>query len=374
MSRQAASTIRTALSLTINGQPSTNTVVRLDGVTATNQYFEQLQSYSPGLEAIETVNVVTSSMDADQGIAGAASVNVQVKSGTNTLRGSAFEYATDARIRDRNYFLPAGQDKGTSSVHVFGGTVGGPIARNRFFFFVSDETTRQRSFGGNPLLPSLGTSGGYVTVPTGALRAGDFSQTGTVIYDPTTGAANGTGRTPFAFQNCPGVTSTTDPRFASCNYVPASRINPSAAAMMAKLVSPTLSGLTNNYFIKTGYDSTYHKLDGKLTYTSGPRLNLNARLGILPSWEHFTPIFPAVDESSFNPLSQGRVWDSFVNSQSVGATSILSEHLVVDGVFGFTKHNVHVFPRAARQRSSPCPIRTSRRRKQVDSGGARSGE
>jgi hypothetical protein len=96
------------MSLTINGQPSTNTVVRLDGVTATNQYFEQLQSYGPGLEAIESVNVVTSSFDADQGMAGAAAVNVQVKSGTNNLRGSAFEYATDSRMRARNYFLPAG--------------------------------------------------------------------------------------------------------------------------------------------------------------------------------------------------------------------------------------------------------------------------
>src|SRR5262245_1612926 len=332
------------MSLTINGQPSTNTVVRLDGVTATNQYFEQLQSYSPGLEAIEAVNVVTSSMDADQGMAGAASVNVQVKSGTNRLRGSAFEYATDGRLRSRNDFLPAGQGEGRSNVHWFGGTLGGPIVRNRFFFFVSDETTSQRTFGGNPLLPGLGTSGGYVSVPTAALRAGDFSQTGTVIYDPATGTANGAGRIPFAFQNCPTVTSTADPRFASCNFIPAARINPIAAAMMAKLVLPTLPGLSNNYFITTGYDTTYHKIDGKLTYTPGPKLNLTARLGVLPSWEHFTPIFPAVDGSSFNPLSQGRVWDSFVNSHSVGATSILSDHVVVDGVFGFTKHNVNVFP------------------------------
>ena len=80
------------MSLTINGQPATNTVVRLDGITATNQFFESIQSYGPSLEAIETVNVVTSSFDADQGMAGAAAVNVQVKTGTNNFRGSAFEY------------------------------------------------------------------------------------------------------------------------------------------------------------------------------------------------------------------------------------------------------------------------------------------
>ncbi len=55
-------------------------------------------------------------------MAGAAAVNVQVKTGTNNFRGSAFEYATDARMRARNYFLPADRDKGTSSVNVFGGT------------------------------------------------------------------------------------------------------------------------------------------------------------------------------------------------------------------------------------------------------------
>src|SRR5204863_6076424 len=80
------------MSVAVNGQPATNTVVRLDGVTATNQYFESIQSYSPGLEAIETVNVVTSSMDADQGMAGAASINGQVKSGTNAPHGSGFEH------------------------------------------------------------------------------------------------------------------------------------------------------------------------------------------------------------------------------------------------------------------------------------------
>ena len=78
-----------------------------------------------------------------------AAVNVQVKSGTNIFSGSAFDYAVDARMRARNYFLPAGQDKGTSSVHVFGGTLGGPIIRNKLFFFFSDESTRQRTFDGN---------------------------------------------------------------------------------------------------------------------------------------------------------------------------------------------------------------------------------
>jgi len=330
------------MSLTVNGQPSTNTVVRLDGITATNQFFENIQSYGPSLEAIETVNVVTSSFDADQGMAGAAAVNVQVKTGTNNFRGSAFEYVTDARMRARNYFLPAERDKGTSSVNVFGGTIGGPIVKNKLFFFVSDETTRQRTYNGNAQ-GQTGTSG-FVSLPPADLRRGDFSNTATPIYDPLTGnQTTGVGRVPFAFANC-GLTSTADPRFASCNFIPANRINPISAAMLAKLVQPTQAGYTNNYFVVNGYDTTYHKIDAKVTYNPGPKLNLNARMGFLPSWERSLGILPATDGSSVNPLSQGREWDSFVDSHSIGATTILSSSFVVDGSFGYTKHNVHVFP------------------------------
>ncbi len=117
-----------AMAITVNGQPPNNTVIRLDGVSQINQFFQQIQAYSPSLEAIETVSVVTNSFDADQGMAGGASVNVQVKSGTNTLAGSLFEHVTDYRMKSKNFFLPAGDPKGTGSVHIYGGTVGGPIS------------------------------------------------------------------------------------------------------------------------------------------------------------------------------------------------------------------------------------------------------
>ena len=86
---------------------------------------------------------------------------------------------------------------------MFGGTLGGPIVRNKLFFFVSDETTRQRTFNGNAQ-GQTGTSG-FVSLPPADLRRGDFSGTGTAIYDPLTGnTATGVGRMPFAFANCPG--------------------------------------------------------------------------------------------------------------------------------------------------------------------------
>ena len=97
-----------SMGIAVNGQPSSNTVVRLDGVTQLNQYFQGIAVYTPGLEAIETVSLVTSSFDADQGMAGAAAVNVQVKSGTNQVHGSAFENLTDYAMKANNFFQPAG--------------------------------------------------------------------------------------------------------------------------------------------------------------------------------------------------------------------------------------------------------------------------
>ena len=181
-----------AMAISINGQPANNTVVRLDGVTQINQFFQQIQAYSPSLEAIETVSVVTNSFDADQGMAGGASVNVQVKSGTNQLAGSLFEYAQDYKMKATNYFLPPGDPKGSGSVHVFGGTAGGPIVRNKFFYFGSVEATRQRTTAGTAL--SNSGANGLRNVPTMAMREGNFSGTNTVIYDPRTGNANGSGR------------------------------------------------------------------------------------------------------------------------------------------------------------------------------------
>jgi hypothetical protein len=133
-----------SMGVSVNGQPPNNTLFRVDGAAVTNQWYPDIQSYSPALEAVETVSVVTNSFDADQGMAGGAAVNVQVKSGTNTISGSLFEYITDSALKNRPYFLPAGTGKGKDNKNIFGGTLGGPIVRNQLFFFFSVESGRGR--------------------------------------------------------------------------------------------------------------------------------------------------------------------------------------------------------------------------------------
>src|SRR5687767_4194173 len=336
-----------SMGVSVNGQPPDNTLFRVDGAAVTNQWYPDIQSYSPALEAVETVSVVTNSFDADQGMAGGAAVNVQVESGTNTVSGSLFEYLTDSALKNRPYFLPANTDKGEDTKHIFGGTMGGPIVRNKLFFFFSIESEVRRVKDGTVQLAegevSTGTTG-LNTLPPASLRAGNFSDTNTVIYDPLTGNANGTGRVPFASANCPGVTSTGDPRFASCNFIPANRINSISKNLLSKLILPTLPGFQDNYYARDNYESTLHKMDTKVTWTPGNRLNLNNRLSWLTSRQNSHGIFPSLDGAEYNPLSVGRLWKANITSGSVLATSILSPNFVVDGVFGYTPYHSWVEP------------------------------
>jgi hypothetical protein len=326
-----------AMRVSVNGAPDSNTVFRLDGVSATNQWIQSLQAYTPAIEAIETVNVVTNSFDAEQGMAGGASVNVQIKSGTNTLRGSAFEYFTHASMRARNYFLPANLDKTKDNKNVFGGTIGGPIKRDKLFFFASIESTVQKTIGGPYVSQASGSASQFLSLPPAAIRAGNFSGTGTVLYDPATGAPNGTGRVPFAFANC-GISSTTDPRFDACNFIPAGRINQVSKNILSYLPLPTLPGNVNNYFAVPDYQSDFHKIDTKITYNASSRLNLNGRFSYLPASELAAGLYGPAGE---NPLALGTILDSNVSSAAISATNIVSPNFVIDGLFGFTRQHTY---------------------------------
>ena len=84
-----------ALVFNVNGASDSSNNTRIDGVSTTNVWLPHVAAYVPALESLETVNVVTNSFDAEQGLAGGSAINVQIKSGTNQLRGSAFEYYTN---------------------------------------------------------------------------------------------------------------------------------------------------------------------------------------------------------------------------------------------------------------------------------------
>ena len=172
-----------ALVFNVNGASRSSNNIRIDGVSTTNLWLPHVAAYVPALESLDTVNIVTSSFDAEQGLAGGSAINAQIKSGTNNFHGSAFEYYTNEQLRTQNYFAPPGTPKGDWQYNQYGGTMGGPIVHNKLFYFGSYEGTRDQQ--------SLTRT---LSVPTAALRRGDLSASPTPIYDPFTGNPNGSAR------------------------------------------------------------------------------------------------------------------------------------------------------------------------------------
>src|SRR5439155_11970309 len=209
-----------ALAFNVNGTSRSSNNTRIDGASSTHIQLPHVVAYVPSLEAIETVNVVTNSFDAEQGLAGGAAINVQTKSGTNDVHGSAFEYHTNQHLKAKPFFLPLGQGKPKLVYNQFGAAVGGPIKRDKVFFFAAYEGTYDRE-----------AASSFATVPTAAMKRGDMSDSPRGIFDPLTGDATGANREQFAG-----------------NRVPASRISSIARKLADLTPLPTLPLLTNNYF------------------------------------------------------------------------------------------------------------------------------
>jgi hypothetical protein len=150
----------------VNGtQPNANTT-RVDGAVSVNVWLPHHAMYVQSAESIDTVNVQTNSFDADTGMAAGAAQTVITKSGTNELKGSAFLYynneSMNANRYDLDYFDLA---KPKVDTKTYGGTVGGPILKNKLFYFGSWErydTNRPTTY--------------TYAVPTAKMRAGDFSE------------------------------------------------------------------------------------------------------------------------------------------------------------------------------------------------------
>ena len=118
----------------VNGQNPNSNNTKSDGATNVNLWLPHHVMYVAPAETIDTVNVATSNFDAEQGMAGGAAITVITQSGTNEFKGSAFEFWNNDSMNARPYFATA---KTPINRNIFGGTVGGPIARDNLFFFGS---------------------------------------------------------------------------------------------------------------------------------------------------------------------------------------------------------------------------------------------
>lgn len=296
-----------SLTTNINGTSRNTNNTRIDGATTVFPYLPHHTLYNPPAESIETVNVTTNSFAAEQGIAGGAAITVITKSGTNDLHGVAFEHHNNAAMAARNFFYLK-PDRPKNIQNQFGGTLGGPIVKNRLFYFVSYEAMRQRQDY------SLIT-----TVPTAAYRAGNFAGEST-IYDPATGAANGQGRLTFAN-----------------NQVPLSRQDVRAQRMQALVPLPNLSGTANNLFAAGNVPFDRHSGDVKLTWNINDRSSLFGKYSVMDATVMGQAALGEGGGTGLVPGGGSGVGHTLVQVAGIGYTRTLSPNWLFDANIGFAR-------------------------------------
>jgi len=222
----------------VNGNREQTNNYLIDGVDM-NESIDNTVAYQPSPDALAEISVETNNYAADTGnVAGAVLSNV-IKSGSNRLRGNAFEFFRDSRM-DANTWANnrSGAPRQERRQHIFGATLGGPLVKNKLFFFADYQGTRYNAPGTEAL-----------SVAPASWRNGDFSGVSTVIRDPLTGQ-------PF-----PG------------NIVPASRISPVARAILNNtalypLPNRSVSGVAGNYVGDTNQAVRAHQGDLRLDWNA----------------------------------------------------------------------------------------------------------
>ncbi len=198
--------------------------------------------FAPSVDAIQEFKAVTTTYDASLGHEAGGAVNTTIRSGTNTWHGTLYDYLRNG-VLDANYFQSnvAGQPKGRMEVNQFGGTMGGPVRKDKDFMFLSYE-------GYQEAIPFPGA--GTTTIPLDLRSGQNFSNYGLTVYDPLTTVPCGA----TASQPCSGSNGSTYWRnpFPG-NVIPANRVSPVAEKILSYVPGPNttgqgVGGLNNNFF------------------------------------------------------------------------------------------------------------------------------
>ncbi|MCU1330810.1 MAG: Cna domain protein [Bryobacterales bacterium] len=251
-----------SLSTQVNGQDRHWNNFMIEGIN-NNWDNGNLTLLVPPVEAIQTVDTSTSNYDAEFGRVGGAVSNLILKSGTNNFHGSVFEFNKNSALSSRNFFLPKVLPL---RYNQFGGSAGGPILKNKIFFFGDYQGSIDHSANGQ-----------NYTMPTMAYRGGDFTASPTQIYDPQSGTASGTNRTAFAGK-----------------IIPASRISPIARRLMDAMPAPTYPGLSANFAGAYYLQKHINSFDAKIEYHITPNDTLNVRYSYQTPVITLSPVYGSV--------------------------------------------------------------------------------
>ena len=290
----------------VNGQREQENNYTLDGVDM-NEPIDNLLPYQPSPDALAEVRVETNNYSAEFGNVAGAVIGSTIRSGTNELRGSFFEYWRDSSMAANTWenkrVTPAAQ-KAELSQHIFGATIGGPIVRNKIFFF-GDYQGFVRDRPGELVR----------TVAPESWRRGDFSGLGQSIRDPRTGQA------------FPG------------NVIPASRFSPIAQAVLANqrlYPLPNREGDTNNLVAPSADKQRVHQGDVKVDWNATTNDRMFARF----SYQNYkAEPERAPLESNLTSTNDSPFLSLAFNWTRTLSTSTLNEMLV-----GFTRVKFETIP------------------------------
>ncbi|MCS7026526.1 MAG: Plug and carboxypeptidase regulatory-like domain-containing protein [Bryobacteraceae bacterium] len=189
----SAGSVRGDFAVNVNGAREDSNLFLLDGVYNADPKLNGI-AVNPPVDGVREFEVATNSYDASFGRNPGGQINVVLRSGSNQFHGTAYEFFRNAALDARNFFAPAGEPKPAFSRNQFGGNLGGPLLRNRTFFFADYEGRRSREG-----LTRL------TRVPTAAERAGDFSSSFASPVNPFTSAPFPGNRLPREFLHPIGV-------------------------------------------------------------------------------------------------------------------------------------------------------------------------
>jgi hypothetical protein len=305
---------RASASFSANGQRARDNNFMLDGVD-NNETWLQTVVIFPSPDALDEFKMQTSTYSAEFGRSLGGVVNLQIKSGTNTMRGSAFEFYRNDAFDANNFFNNrAGRPKASLSQHEFGGTLGGKIFQDKTFFFGSYQGHREKR--GQTFLS---------TVPTLAMRGGDFSAVARVIYDPTTGL-------PFAG-----------------NVIPSNRIDAVARNILSQLYpEPNTGGrvgsngqVLDNYLINPIKERQDDQLDSKFDHN----LSSSNRFFIRYSYQKTHRLQPATLEHGDSGTTFG-AGDGNIKAQGLAFndTHTFSSRWLNEFRFGWTSIKFFMTP------------------------------
>ena len=318
-----------------------NGAIQANGLTATNNNFllngfdnnEQqigFEVIQPSIDAIQEFKVQTNNFGADIGRGGAV-VNVVLKSGTNNLHGSVFEFLRNSAMDAKNYFDDPTLPIPAFKQNQFGGTLGGPIIRNRTFFFVDYQGTRIRQSQTDlSIVPSMAErTGNFKDLLTGQINPAtgfDYGQ----IFDPAT--TNGSlQRQPFAG-----------------NIIPANRLDPAALNVINLFPAPNRPGQAFNFLYNPVLSNNQDSFDVRVDHQLTPK-------------DSFFGTFSYGNVSNLRPdpfpgLAGGGTFSGNVNNlaRSAGLSDVhtFSPNKINEIKLGYTRYVVEATPNFAGQNVS----------------------